>query len=154
MDEIGEMGRIFLARRRRLAQRIRPFGISLDQLHFIRLARRRGAISPSEAARELFCDRPTATVIANNCVAKGWLRRRRSAADHRSARLELSGSGEELLDRIEAASSSSDEGAEPMGTARGAIGDALDVLGEEERRIFVEALSRVHRRAMELYLGD
>ncbi len=41
-----------------------------------------------------------------------------------------------------------------MGTARGAIGDALDVLGEEERRIFVEALSRVHRRAMELYLGD
>jgi DNA-binding MarR family transcriptional regulator len=154
MDEIGEMGHIFLARRRRLAQMIRSFGISLDQLHYIRLARRRGAISPSEAARELFCDRPTATVIANNCVAKGWLRRRRSEADHRSSRLELSGAGEELLDRIEAAGSSSDGGAEPGISAGETVGDALDILSAEERVAFAAALSRVHERAMELYLGE
>ncbi|HUW40660.1 MAG TPA: MarR family transcriptional regulator [Rectinemataceae bacterium] len=153
MDEIGQMGRIFLARRRRLSQIIRPFDISLDQLHFIRLARRRGAIAPSEAARELFCDRPTATVIANNCVARGWLKRRRSVEDRRSTRFVLSGTGEELLDRIEAAGSSSDGGSEPGIAARGAVGDALDVLSEEERAAFDAFLARIHERAMELYLG-
>ena len=153
MDEIGRMGRIFLGRRRRLSQIIRPFGISLDQLHFIRLARRRGAVTPSEAARELFCDRPTATVIANNCVARGWLRRRRSVEDRRSAHYELIGAGEELLDRIEAAGSSSDGGSEPGLAARETVGDALDVLSAEERAAFDAALAKVHGRAMELYLG-
>ena len=103
MDEIGLMGLVFFARRRRSAEKIRAFGITLPQFLLVQLARRRGAISPSAAAAELSCDRPTATLVAQKCVSRGWLIRRRSATDRRSSRLELSGEGEELLDRIEAA---------------------------------------------------
>src|SRR5512142_1527482 len=101
MDEIDVMGSIFLARKRRSASRLRRFEITLPQLHLIQLARRRGAISPSAAAAELACDRPTATLITKKCIARGWLSSHRAGADRRSTRLELSGEGEELLDRIE-----------------------------------------------------
>ena len=141
MDEIGLMGQVFLARRKRLAERLRAFGITLPQFHLITLARRRGAISPSAAAAELACDRPTATLVAQKCVAQAWLVRRRSEADRRSTRLELSGEGEELLDRIEAARLLSPA----------SLGDPLDVLGSEERAALRSALERVETRARELF---
>jgi DNA-binding MarR family transcriptional regulator len=141
MDEIGLMGSVFFARRRRSAERIRAFGITLPQFLLVQLARRRGAISPSAAAAELSCDRPTATLVAQKCVSQGWLVRRRSDADRRSSRLELSGEGEELLDRIEAARLFSPA----------SIGDPLDALGSEERAAFRVALEKVESRAMELF---
>ena len=140
MDEIDLMGQVFLARRRQLAVSAREFGITLAQLGLIRVARRRGAISPSDAAAELFCDRPTATVVARNCLAKGLLLRKKAEHDGRSSRLALSGEGEELLDRLEAAR-----------TRRGAPPDPLDALDEVERSAFVAALKKVHARAMLLY---
>jgi DNA-binding MarR family transcriptional regulator len=143
MDEIGLMGAIFQARRRLSAERIRAFAITLPQFHLILLARRRGAISPSAAAAELSCDRPTATLVSQKCVAAGWLRRRRSDADRRSARLELSGEGEELLDRIEAARL----------FAPASLGDPLDVLAPGEREAFRAALQKVRARADALYRG-
>ena len=142
MDEIGLMGQVFLARRKRLAERLRAFGITLPQFHLITLARRRGAISPSAAAAELACDRPTATLVAQKCVAQAWLVRRRSEADRRSTRLELSGEGEELLDRIEAARLLSPA----------SLGDPLDILAPAERAAFNSALEKVESRSRELYL--
>jgi DNA-binding MarR family transcriptional regulator len=141
MDEIGLMGSVFFARRRRSAERLRAFEITLPQFYLIRLARLRGAISPSAAAAELVCDRPTATLIAQKCVSQGWLARRRSERDRRSARLELSGEGEELLDRIEKARILSSA----------SIGDPLDVLGSDEREVFRAALEKVGARARELF---
>jgi DNA-binding MarR family transcriptional regulator len=143
MDEIGLMGSVFVARRRLFADRLRGFEITLPQLRLIQLARRRGPISPSAAAAELVCDRPTATLVAQKCVARGWLARHRSEADRRSTRLELSGEGEELLDRIEKARIFSSA----------SLGDPLDVLGPEERAVFSAALDRVEARARELYGG-
>jgi DNA-binding MarR family transcriptional regulator len=110
------------------------------QLHLIALARRRGALRPSDAAAELFCDRPTATVIAENCVARGWLIRRKSAADKRSRRLVLTGEGEELLDKIEAARVLSPRNGNP-----------LDALEGAEREAFLAALEKVRHRAEELF---
>jgi DNA-binding MarR family transcriptional regulator len=141
MDEIEMMGELFLARRRRSAERLRAFGITLSQYHLIQLARRRGAISPSAAASELACDRPTATLVAQKCVTQGWLLRRRVLADRRSARLELSGEGEELLDRIEAAHSLS----------ASSLGDPLDILSPAERQALGAVLLKVESRARELY---
>jgi DNA-binding MarR family transcriptional regulator len=141
MDEIGRMGKIFLSQRRFFADRLIPFGITIQQLNFIRLARRRGPISPSAAAAGLFCDRPTATVIARNCVAKGWLARRRSASDRRSKRLELTGEGEEILDRIE----------REKALSPGDEVDPLDVLEPGERNAFAAALQKIEGRARELY---
>jgi DNA-binding MarR family transcriptional regulator len=143
MDEIGLMGSVFFARRRRIAERLRAFGITLPQFYLIRLARWRGAISPSAAATELACDRPTATLVAQKCVSRGWLARKRSELDRRSNRLELSGEGEELLDRIEAS----------RVISAASQGDPLDVLGPAERAAFRAALEKVEARAMELF-GD
>jgi DNA-binding MarR family transcriptional regulator len=141
MDEIALMGTVFLARRRRFAERLRGFEITLPQLYLIQLARRRGPISPSIAASELDCDRPTATLVAQKCVARGWLARRRSELDRRSSRLELTGEGEELLDRIEKA--------RVLSTS--SLGDPLDALGPEEREVFDAALGKVGARARELF---
>ena len=141
MDEVGLMGSVFLTRRRRSAEKIRVFGITLPQFYLIQLARRRGAISPSAAATVLECDRPTATLVAQKCVSRGWLVKRRSETDHRSSRLELSGEGEELLDRIEAARL----------FAASSLGDPLDVLDSEERRVFRSVLEKVEVRARELF---
>ena len=141
MDEIRLMGSVFYAMRRRSAERIRSFGITLSQLHLVQLARRRGHITPSAAAAELALDRPTATLVAQKCVARGWLVRKRSVADRRSSRLELSGEGEELLDRIEA---------ERLFSAA-SLGDPLDVLSPSEREAFRSALVRVEARARDLF---
>jgi DNA-binding MarR family transcriptional regulator len=143
MDEIDLVGAIFLARRRRYSELLRAFEITLPQLHLIQLARRKGPISPSVAADELDCDRPTATLIAQKCVAQGWLTRHRSEHDRRSARLELSGEGEELLDRIEKARIFSSA----------SVGDPLDVLGNEERTSLKASLEKAGARARELFGG-
>jgi len=141
MDEIGLMGSVFSARRRFTNERLRSFGITLPQFYFIQLARRRGAISPSAAAAELFCDRPTMTLVAQKCVAAGWLIRKRSEDDRRSNRLELSGEGEELLDRIE----------KTKVFSLASLGDPLDVLGSDERAALRAALGKVEARARKLY---
>jgi DNA-binding MarR family transcriptional regulator len=141
MDEVDLMGVVFLARRRRYSELLRSFEITLPQLHLIQLARRKGPISPSAAAALLDCDRPTATLVAQKCVARGWLSRRRSDADRRSARLELSGEGEELLDRIEKARILSSA----------SVGDPLDALALEDRSAFKACLEKVEARARELF---
>ena len=140
MDAIARMGVIFLGRRRLHAENVRPYGLTLKQLFLLQWARAEGALSPSEAARLLFCDRPTATVIVSNCVKKGWLARRRSTEDGRAVVLELSEEGRAFLARVEA-EDRLDSG----------IGDPLDVLGAEEREAFEASLKKVYRRANELF---
>lgn len=144
MDAVTRMGVIFMARRRLAAQNAKTFGITLKQLFLLRWVRGKGSLSPSEAARLLFCDRPTATVIVRNCEKKGWLTRRRSEADGRSVILELAEPGAAILTRIDAA-------AVPGLAAGGLVGDPLDALGVEERRVFEASLKKVYRRANELF---
>ncbi len=127
--------------RKRASAALEEYGITLPQFFLIQLARRRGAIRPSEAAEELASDRPTLTLVARKCVARGWLSQRRVKLDRRSHRLNLTGLGEELLDRIEAARVLNSE----------ALGDPLDILDSEERAQFLRALDKVQRRARDLY---
>jgi DNA-binding MarR family transcriptional regulator len=129
------------AYRRQRASSLRPFGISLRQYELIALTRRRLGLSLAAAAAELGCDRPTMTVIAGNCLSAGWLARKRSRGDRRSSILALTGSGEELLDRIEAARSS----------AEAAGGDPLDILDAEERAFLLRTVDRVARRSRDLW---
>lgn len=143
MDEIALMESIASSWRRLSAKRVRPFEISLLQYRLILLARRKGSVSLSQAAEGLGCDRPGMTLLARKCVRSGWLRRRRSAADRRSHRLELTGEGEELLDAIEAAQAS----------PSAAAADPLDVLAPAEREALAGMLRRVRDRAEELRAG-
>lgn len=140
MDEIPSMGLVYALWRRSASRALAPFSITFSQLQLIQLARRRGSISLSFAARELSWDRPTTSLVARKCVAGLWLSRNRSSADRRSARLSLTGQGEELLDRIEASRALGPE----------SLGDPLDVLASEERAEFRRALDKISRRARDI----
>jgi DNA-binding MarR family transcriptional regulator len=141
MDDYLLMGYVFACWRRRAAGALMGFGITFHQFMLVRLARRRGSISLSQAAEELGMDRPTMSLVARKCILAGWLLRSNSAADRRSSRLALSGKGEELLDRIESARLFSP----------GSMGDALDVLGSDERSELHRMLDKIARRVGDLY---
>jgi DNA-binding MarR family transcriptional regulator len=141
MEEYLIMGYVFASWRRRASEALLAFGITFHQYMLVRLARRRGSISLSQAADELGMDRPTMSLVARKCILSGWLLRSGSAADRRSSRLALSGKGEELLDRIESA--------RPF--SPGSMGDALDVLGSEDRAELHRMLDKVSRRVRDLY---
>ncbi|HUX37048.1 MAG TPA: MarR family transcriptional regulator [Rectinemataceae bacterium] len=135
------MNRIAGAFRRRASERLRPFGITLAQYELISHLRRRGALAPSQAAEGLDWDRPTMAVVSSACRKAGWLVRSRQVQDRRSALIELSGRGEELLDRVEAT--------KPF--AISSFGDPFDVVGTEERALMLRLLDRVARRSGDLW---
>lgn len=135
------MDRIASAWRRMASAKLKAFGITLARYELIRLARYRGGLAPSMAAQELDWDRPTVTIVARACIEAGWLKRSRPVADRRSARIELTGRGEELLDRIEAT--------RPF--AEPAFGDPFDVVSGEEREMMQRLLDRVARRAADIW---
>ncbi len=136
------IGVIFLTRRRILLKALEPYGMTLKQYSLLGYIRRRGPITPSEAAELLFCDRPTASVILANCRRKGWLGRERSSGDGRSYAITLLPAGEAAY-----------EEARSRGAIRRADIDPLDVLGPAERARFVESLGKVYERALELGSG-
>ncbi len=135
-----KMGAIFLARRRLHAESIRPYGITLKQLFLLQGAKDKGSITPSQAAELLYCDRPTATVVINNCVRRGLLERSPTPGDRRSVTLTPAPGGLELLALIAAD--------RPLSTCQL---DPLDVLDTEELRVFESTLSRIHSRAKVLF---
>jgi DNA-binding MarR family transcriptional regulator len=133
------MGVIFLARRRVQMERIAEYGITLKQVYLLGYARNHSTLTPSKAARLLFCDKPTASVIIANCIKKGWLSKTRSPNDKRSYSLRLESGGESILRTIEERSALRlDE-------------DPLDVLDESERKTLGCLLERVRKRALELF---
>ena len=131
------MGLAYGLWRRKASAALEPFGITFQQYQLVRQARRKGALILSAAAGELGMDKPTLSLVARKCVEAGWLTRTDSMTDRRASRLSLSGLGEELLDKIEALRLFSPE----------SLGDALDVLGSEERSELKRMMDRVSRRA-------
>lgn len=142
MDEYLFMGMAFALWRRRAGQALMPFGITFHQYILVRLTWRMGALNLSAAASELGMDKPTLSLVALKCVKRGWLRRASAIKDKRSSRLALTGLGEELLDRIDAARIFAPE----------YIGDALDVLDSEERAALRRMLDKVSRRAKDIFI--
>lgn len=134
------MGLVFTRWRRKASFALAGYGITYAQYQLIHLARMRGATSPSTAAEELGSDRPTMTLVARSCVAKGWLDRKPQPGDRRSFRLSLTGRGEELLDRIEA-----DRALSPQ-----ILGSPFDILDSGERSEFLRLLDRIERRSRDV----
>ena len=142
MEEYVMMGLAYGLWRRKASAALEQFGISFQQYQLVRQARRRGALILSVAARELGMDKPTLSLVARKCVDAGWLVRTDKVSDKRASRLSLSGNGEALLDRIESSRLFSPE----------SLGDALDVLGAEERSELKRMMDRVSRRARDDFL--
>jgi len=136
------MGLAYGLWRRKASAALEPFGITFQQYQLVRQARRKGALILSAAAGELGMDKPTLSLVARKCVEAGWLTRTDSMTDRRASRLSLSGLGEELLDKIEALRLFSPE----------SLGDALDVLGSEERSELKRMMDRVSRRARDVFV--
>ena len=83
----------FLTWRRYLRKRIAPHGITLKQSFVLGQLVRRDYLLPSEVARMLFCDRPTATVIVKNLEKQGWVERQRDEQDGRRTRIAITPAG-------------------------------------------------------------
>lgn len=142
MEEYLMMGLAYGLWRRKASAALEPFGITFQQYQLVRQARRKGALILSAAAGELGMDKLTLSLVARKCVEAGWLTRTDSMTDRRASRLSLSGLGEELLDKIEALRLFSPE----------SLGDALDVLGSEERSELKRMMDRVSRRARDVFV--
>jgi DNA-binding MarR family transcriptional regulator len=83
----------FLTWRRYLQRQIAAHGITLKQSFVLRQLVKQDDLLPSEVARMLFCDRPTATVIVKNLEKQGWVQRRRDEQDRRRTRITITPAG-------------------------------------------------------------
>jgi DNA-binding MarR family transcriptional regulator len=90
----------FLTWRRHLQRHLVPFRITLKQLHVLRQLAQRPFLYPSQIAEQLFCDRPTATVIVRNMEKQGWVTRQQDDHDRRQVRVTITEQGKTKLDEI------------------------------------------------------
>lgn len=95
---MAKLGNVFLSRRRQLQKRIQPFGCTLKQHHVLRKLSRAAYLTPSEIADELFCDKPTASVIIANLHKYGWIRKEANPENRRSYRMHITDEGLEKLE--------------------------------------------------------
>lgn len=90
---MSKIGYIFLSWRRHLQKRIQPAGCTLKQHHVLRKLSRDGFLTPSQIADELFCDRPTASVIIANLYKYGWIKKEADPDNRRTYRISITGAG-------------------------------------------------------------
>jgi DNA-binding MarR family transcriptional regulator len=99
----GTMGRMsvaFLTWRRHLQRNLVPYGITLKQQFVLHQLEKKEYLYPSDIAEMLYCDRPTATVILDNLVKQGWIRRDREEENRKHVRVSLTEAGREKLTEL------------------------------------------------------
>jgi DNA-binding MarR family transcriptional regulator len=99
---MDRLGIAFLTWRRALARRLVPYGITLKQAFVLGRLEKQDYLLPSQIARLLFCDRPTATVIVRNMARKGWVERQQDEEDRRQKRVLLTAEGRAKLEEVRA----------------------------------------------------
>lgn len=127
------IGTIFLDWRRYRQQALLPFGASLKHYHVLRQLERTEHLNPSEIARMLYCDRPTATVIITTMENRGWVARERDPEDGKRICVSITSQGRQKLAEIRASGY-----LEPQF-------DPLDVLDGEEIASLRRILAKLRR---------
>ncbi len=94
MDQIGTA---HLTWKRFVQRGLNQYGLNLKQVYLLRRLSEEDFLYPSTIAEELFCDRPTATVIVRNLERKGWVRKEVDPDDGKRVRVLLSQTGAEKL---------------------------------------------------------
>ncbi len=94
MDQIGTA---HLTWKRFLQRGLSQYGLNLKQVYLLRRLNEEEFLYPATIADELFCDRPTATVIVGNLERKGWVNKERDPDDGKRVRVRLSEAGAEKL---------------------------------------------------------
>ena len=87
---------------RHLQRTLEARGLTLKQYYLLRQLSRRGTMFPAQAAEELFCDRPTASVVIRNMERRGWLTRERDAANGKRTLVRLTPAGRRKLAEVDA----------------------------------------------------
>ncbi|MCP4901904.1 MAG: MarR family transcriptional regulator [bacterium] len=97
MDQIGTA---HLTWKRFLQRGLNQYGLNLKQVYLLRRLSEEQFLYPSRIAEELFCDRPTATVIVRNLESKGWVQKQPDPDDGKRVRVLLSQAGAEKLESV------------------------------------------------------
>ncbi|MFN3875159.1 MAG: MarR family winged helix-turn-helix transcriptional regulator [Flavobacteriales bacterium] len=88
--------------RAREVSRFKPYGISPQQYNILRILRGAKGRMRAQSVKERMIDRaPNATRLADKLIAKGLVRRERSAEDRRVIHIRITLKGLALLQRIE-----------------------------------------------------
>ena len=125
------MGTVFLSYRRGLQKKLLPLGGTLKQHYVLRQLIKREYLLPSEIAEELYCDRPTASVIIKNLLKQGWITKYKDPANGKYFRITITEKGREQAEK-----------------ACGVIHpeyDPLSVLDAEERKQFIVLLKKIKK---------
>ena len=94
------IARIHLTWRRHLERALVGQGITLKQYHLLVQLDEHEYLHPAHVAEELFCDRPTASVILRNMEKRGWISRRQDPVDKRQVRIRLLAPGRRKMESI------------------------------------------------------
>jgi DNA-binding MarR family transcriptional regulator len=99
---MDRLGIAFLTWRRYLHGRLVPHHITLKQSFVLSRLAQQEYLLPSQIARFLFCDRPTATVIVRNMERQDWVTRSTNPQDKRQKRVTITPAGRAKLREVNA----------------------------------------------------
>lgn len=94
------IARIHLTWKRHLERALVGQDITLKQYHLLVQLDEHEHLYPAQIAEELFCDRPTASVILRNMEKRGWISRRQDPGDRRQVRIRILAEGRRKMQRI------------------------------------------------------
>jgi DNA-binding MarR family transcriptional regulator len=98
---MSRLAKVHLTHKRRLQSALQPHGITLKQFYVLRLIERRGPQNPSVIAEELYCDRPTASVIIRNMERRDWVESQPDPESKRRRRIVLTAQGRRKISRLD-----------------------------------------------------
>ena len=131
LPAMSKLGVIFLTWRRCLQKRLLPYGVMLKQLYVLRQLKKKEAMSPSQIAELLFCDRPTATSILHTMARNGWIESRQDPLNRKQHLVSLAAAGREKLASL-------------SGFTLEPAFDPMGCFTEPEREQFEELLHKLH----------
>ena len=94
------IAQIHLTWKRHLERALVGQDITLKQFHLLVQLDEHDFLQPAQVAEELFCDRPTASVILRNMEKRGWISRTKDPSNRKHVRIRLLAAGRKKLARV------------------------------------------------------
>lgn len=95
---MSKLGFKFLSWKRLLQRLILPFNCTLKQHYLLNQLNMKEFMIPSQIAKHLFCDRPTASVVIKNLEKEGWIYKQKDPNNGRSFRIFITEPGKKKLE--------------------------------------------------------
>ncbi|MCP4535925.1 MAG: MarR family transcriptional regulator [Chloroflexi bacterium] len=131
---------VFLTRKRYFQKNLASHDITVKQFFLLERLAERDFMYPAEIASQLFCDRPTVTVIVRNMEKQGWVERQQDTQNRRRSRVSTTKAGKVKLVAIQR-------------SAWGSIVSTLDPLScfdEQELDEFERLVDKLYKHIKEI----